>query len=648
MSTTFPGRRRAAVPVLTAALLALMLSAAPAVHARLRHAHGVERVGAHDAVAGEVIVRFKAGAPAAARARAESDEDIDESAPVGRGHHVLMHSRSRSTAQLLQRLRARPDVALAVPNHLVRMALVPNEPPMQFASLWGLATVRAPAAWDTSTGGTGAVAAVVDTGIDYSHPDLAANVWSAPRAYTVTIGGVDITCAAGTHGFNAITKACDPLDDNNHGTHVAGIIGAVGNNALGVVGVNWTTRLMGVKFIDAGGMGTLADAMDALEYTLQVRQALGAEANVRVANNSWVVPGGEALADAVLRAAANELLLVFAAGNAYGDNDAAPFYPQSWILPNLLSVAATNEFDGKAYFTNYGATTVQLGAPGTNIISTARNAGYVKYSGTSMAAPYVAGAAMLMLSRDPSQGAATLRQRLMETVTPLTELAGITATGGRLDAASALATALPLPGFTLYTSPGWHLSVPQGAAGAIAVDVAGSNGFSSPVALAVDTTGLDPAISLGTAVLPGAGHAELPVAVGWGVPVGDYTLPVVATAAGQVHGVTVLLSVTPGQQPDFAPWASTTTPTVRRDKSVTLGVGATALGGFTGSTSWSLTGLPREAKARFTSTTLAAGTGTTLKLTADSTTPVGSYPLTVTVSAGALTHTLVLTWTVTK
>jgi subtilisin family serine protease len=366
---------------------------------------------------------------------------------------VRLHSHSKNVATLIRELSARGDVAYAEPNYIVHATLTPNDP--SFGNLWGLNTISAPSAWDISTGSTANVAAVIDTGIDYTHPDLVANVWSAPADYTVNIAGKSITCPAGSHGYNAIAGTCNPLDDNSHGTHVSGTIGAAGNNGAGVVGVNWNTRIMGVKFLDASGSGYLSDAINAIDFVVQTKQVSGA--NVRVLSNSWGGGGySQALLDEINKANANGMLFVAAAGNSAANNDGTPFYPASYSAPNVVAVAATDSTDSLASWSNYGQTTVDLGAPGVNILSTIRNGGYAYYSGTSMATPHVSGAALLILSRC-SLDTAQLKTTILSNVDPIPSLNGKTVTGGRLDVNKAIracsAPATPTT-TTLSASPG--------------------------------------------------------------------------------------------------------------------------------------------------------------------------------------------------
>src|SRR5205085_821587 len=202
------------------------------------------------------------------------------------------------------------------------------------------ADIGATGAWTYSTGGTANVAGVVDTGIDYTHPDLAANVWSAPAPFTVSLSWGTLTCPAGSHGYNGVARSCDPKDDHGHGTHVSGTIGAVGNNAQGVAGVNWTARIMGLKFLNSSGSGSTSDAIDAIEFALQAKTIFGAAANVRVLSNSWGGDGfSQALLDEINRANTADALFVVAAGNSTQNNDVTPSYPAAFKAANIITVA---------------------------------------------------------------------------------------------------------------------------------------------------------------------------------------------------------------------------------------------------------------------------------------------------------------------
>lgn len=231
------------------------------------------------------------------------------------------------------------------------------------------------------------------------------------------IGG----CPAGTHGYNAITRTCDARDDHYHGTHVSGTIGAIGNNALGVVGVNWTVSVMGLKFLNSAGSGTTADAIVAIDFAVNAKIA---GINVRVLSNSWGGgPYEPALFDEINRANTNDILFVAAAGNAASNNDVTPSYPASYNTPNM--VAAADNRDGLASFSNYGPTSVHLGAPGVDVLSTTPGSAYSYLSGTSMATPHVSGAAALVLSRQ-SLNTAQLKSALLNNVDRIPSLAGTT------------------------------------------------------------------------------------------------------------------------------------------------------------------------------------------------------------------------------
>ncbi len=313
-----------------------------------------------------------------------------------------------SVRQAIQAYRQRPEVEYVEPDYIVHAVATPDDP--LFPQMWNLlntgqnggtsgADIGATSAWNLSTGSQAVVVAVIDTGIDYSHPDLSANVWADPSGFSTTANGVTISCAPGVHGFNAITGICDPMDDNGHGTHVSGTIGAAGNNALGVVGVNWNVQLISCKFLDANGDGSVSNAITCLDYVAALKQQ---GVNIVATNNSW---GGfdysQALTDAIQAQQQAGILFVAAAGNNFGDNDIYPTYPANTPLPNVISVAATTNTDGLAAFSNVGQHTVHLGAPGQQILSTLPGNTYGTYSGTSMASPHVTGAAALLAAQTP-------------------------------------------------------------------------------------------------------------------------------------------------------------------------------------------------------------------------------------------------------
>ena len=351
----------------------------------------VMAVNGRPAAAGEVLVKFRRELASFERGQLDQQTDADQNHVIGGTGVRRIHSRRYDTATLLAFLGSHPDVAYVEPNYIVQADAVPND--TFFGQLWGLlnngqtigvagtpgADIGASSAWDVSTGSRANVVAVTDTGVDYTHSDLAANIWSAPAPFSVTIGGQTITCAAGTHGFNAITKTCDPYDDSvsGHGTHVSGTIGALGNNNHGVAGVNWTASIMASKFLDANGTGTLADSINAIEFVIQAAAATGA--NVRVLSNSWSSGGpSQALLDEINKAGAHNMLFVASAGN-FGQNIDTDQQPQHLNFPasyavdhpelqpplvghaaNLIAVAATDNTDTLAVTSDYG---FDLGPP---------------------------------------------------------------------------------------------------------------------------------------------------------------------------------------------------------------------------------------------------------------------------------------------
>jgi subtilisin family serine protease len=406
----------------------------------------IELVNGHPAAAGQVLVKFEKSTSLETIRSVALQLDAINNEPVGGAGTRLIESRSKDAATLIRELSARKDVVYAEPNYVAYGGVTPND--TLYSQLYGMkntgqtingfpgtpgAHIDAEGAWDLATGTRDNVIAVIDSGIDYNHPDLAANVWSAPSAFSVTIRGQTINCPAGSHGFNALTRNCDPLDDHNHGTHVSGTIGAVGNNGTGVAGVNWTASIMASKWLDSNNSGFISNAIDAIEFAIQAKQVLGAGANVRVLNNSWFANAfSQAVGDEIVRANNAQMLFVALAGNNGTDNDVIPRTPSGHKVANVIGVSATNNRDLLASFSNWGKTTVHLGAPGESVLSTLRNNTYGSFSGTSMATPHVAGAANLLLSRC-TLTIAGVKGVLLTTTDPIPALLDKTTTNGRLN-----------------------------------------------------------------------------------------------------------------------------------------------------------------------------------------------------------------------
>jgi serine protease len=450
---------------------------------------------------------------------------------IGAGTHVLRVAPGTvpATVTLLQTY---PEVRYAEPDYDVRTTQTPGDP--MYGQLWGLPDVQADQAWNVTTGSSSVVVGVVDTGVDYNHPDLAANVW--------TNDGTINRCAAGTHGYNALSKSCDPLDDHNHGTHVSGTIGAVGNNGVGVVGVNWSTRIMGLKFLGASGFGSTSGAIAAIDWALNAKRA---GVNLRVLSNSW--GGGaysRALADEIDKAGANDVLFVAAAGNASNNNDATPFYPCSYHAANEICVAATDKTDSLAGFSNYGAGSVDLAAPGAGIVSTVLGGGYATFSGTSMATPHVSGAAALILSVG-YQSVSTLKSTILGAVRPTDSLAGRLTTGGILDVCNAIPECLPRgAGFSLDPTPS-RQSVTPGSGTTYDVAIVPNGGFRGSVSLSVSglPSGASASFSPNPVDVPGGAAATLSVATSSTTSPGNFTLMLTGTSGSVTSSTAVRLQV---------------------------------------------------------------------------------------------------------
>lgn len=325
----------------------------------------------------------------------------------------------------------RKGVRFAEPNRLYAAASSPGDP--LFGDQWSLAddtVIGAGPAWDQTTGGDVTVA-VIDSGVDTTHPDLAPNIWTNPRE--VPGNGVDDDgngYVDDTQGWNFVNNSPSARDDNGHGTHVAGIIGAKGGNGIGVAGVAWNVKIMPVKVLDATAVGSAATLAQGIRYAV----ASGAQ----VINLSVSGPGySKAFEDAVQFASDNGVIVVGAAGNDGRSVDASPVYPAAFNAPLMLAVAATAPGGGLASISNYGAGNVELAAPGQDIVSTAMGGGYERRTGTSMATPHVVGALVLLAAARPDLGPVGWRDALLATARK-----GLPVSGGMINMSGALQSVL--------------------------------------------------------------------------------------------------------------------------------------------------------------------------------------------------------------
>lgn len=377
---------------------------------------------------GNVVDRYALGGQATPLGNYSSSEIL----------RLKLHSNSpEALDRAIQELSQDPHVAYAVTNdilHETAKPVVPNDLP---AEQYGPRQIAAPQAWAEMTGDRtkAPLLAVIDGGVDITHPDLLANLWTNPGE--IPDNGIDDDgngVIDDIHGFNAVRKTGNPVDESGHGTHVTGTVGAVGNNGQGVTGVAWQAKIAGIKFLEKG-YGDLADAISGIVYADKI--------GARVTQNSW---GGsvynQALRDAL---AASPALHIFAAGNDGNNADVSPAYPAAYPLDNIVSVAATDSEDQLASFSNYGIQSVDLAAPGVKILSTIPGGVGVK-SGTSMAAPHVSGAASLILEKFPHLTNKELKDRLVFSVDHLPQLQDKVASGGRLNLARALEDDTILPG----------------------------------------------------------------------------------------------------------------------------------------------------------------------------------------------------------
>ncbi len=405
-------------------------------------------------VPGEILVKFRPQARLSALSEYQTRGlvSIQSFSTIGVEHLKLPEGMDVETA--LKKMQANPAVEYAEPNYTYRITAVPND--TYFNLLWGLhntgqnvngtvgkadADIDAVEAWDRNTGRPDVVVAVIDSGVLTSHPDLAGNIWVNPGE--IPGNGIDDDLNGlvdDVYGYDFVFNDNVPNDANGHGTHVAGTIAAVGNNGVGVTGVSWNAKIMVLRAFDKEGLGSLSAELNSILYATSK--------GAHVINNSW---GGSNYAQSLKDAIdASPAVVVCAAGNGGSDgigdnNDSVPHYPSNYASANIIAVAATDQNDALAYFSNYGPSTVDVAAPGVNVLSTTNDGNYNYKSGTSMATPHVSGLAALLWGYSWSSttenrvlAAGDIIARIKTTVDPLSSLSGLIATGGRINAARAL------------------------------------------------------------------------------------------------------------------------------------------------------------------------------------------------------------------
>lgn len=411
-------------------------------------------------VPGEYIVSFKNNkGPIALLSKnlaQKINSDIQVISNSLRVAHVKLNAVG-SESEIIGQIKQDPNVAIVEPNFIYRANFTfgnkSNDPLLN--KLWGLSNsgqpdskgqvgtpgidINAVNAWKIQTGSKDVIVAVIDTGINYKAEDLKENMWVNEKEQSGSKGVDDDGNGFidDIYGWNFVSNNNDPLDDQGHGSHCSGTIGAKGNDGKGIVGVNWNTRLMALKFLDSNGSGTLENALKAIDYAVKN--------GARVLSNSWGGGGfSETLKQAIERSHEANAIFVAAAGNESNNNDVTATYPASYEVPNVISVAAIDNKGNLANFSNFGKRIVHIGAPGVNIFSTITK-GYDSWSGTSMAAPHVSGVAALMLSQYPEMTNLQAKDMILKTARSLKTLKGKVKTGGLVDAHAALMQNIPAP-----------------------------------------------------------------------------------------------------------------------------------------------------------------------------------------------------------
>lgn len=413
---------------------------------------------APESVPGEYIVKLKDSYSVKASTNVLSQQlgsFVKDTIP---GQNIVVIKRPVFELQnnVVKTLSENPMVDIVEPNFIYRISKTPNDPLL--GNLWGMINkgqadsqkregiagidIGAEAAWDITTGSRDVIVAVIDTGINFNHPDLKDNMW-VNEAEANGVAGVDddgngiVDDIYGANFVTASSPTGNPLDDHGHGSHCAGTIGATGDDGKGIVGVAWNVRMMGIKFLSRSGSGSLDGALKSIDYAT----SMGA----KILSNSWGGGGySETLKQAIERSHQANTLFVAAAGNESNNNDSNPTYPATYDVPNVLSVAAIDNRGQIASFSNYGKSKVHVGAPGVNVYSSIIGTGYDSWSGTSMATPHVSGVAVLLATNEPNLTGVEMKERIIATSRPISGLRN-KSKGGLVNAHAMLTNTVPAP-----------------------------------------------------------------------------------------------------------------------------------------------------------------------------------------------------------
>lgn len=416
--------------------------------------NGLDQDAATSLARPEVLVKFRAGVSedSISGIAARFNDRVQDEIEAVPGLTVIDDPDNADPAAVAAQYQALGEVEYAEPNYEISLEQPGDKnltrvPEPRSEAQWALrndgrnggkktADISAVQAWATTKGSGEIVIAILDSGVEYTHADLVNNIWTRP-ANIKPYQDQDLGTVDDVRGYDAVSNDGDPMDDNGNGTNCAGIIGGECEKNIGVCGVSPKTKIMPVRFINAGGFGSVAGAVEAINYAIDRKHA---GVNIRVLNASWgLTQHSRALEDVVRKAYDAGILLVAASGSSNTDIDVTPYYPASYNVGNVISVAATDRSDALASFSNYGAKSVQLAAPGKDILTTALGNDYEQRSGTSMAAAIVSGVAALALAAHPNLSVDQLRSLLLESVDKLPELRGRVSTGGRISAAKAVA-----------------------------------------------------------------------------------------------------------------------------------------------------------------------------------------------------------------